>query len=164
MPPNEQDDNESPFGFNVKAHHRGLEAVFKAAPVNQIFESTLEILNEGEVRIYFPVDARLFHAGGGLHSIVHYKALSDAAFYAANSLFTDRFLITSSFNLTFTNPVISGALIAEGRWVSGRKRILIADSRLIDEAGNEVARGTGTFAQSSLLLTKVKDYLTAAAQ
>ena len=157
MPP--KDDLNSPFGFNIDGHHRGLEAVFRAAPLNQIFSSTMEILNEGEARIEFPVDPRLFHAMGGLHGIVHYKAMSDAAFYAANSLFTDRFLVTSSFNLTFMKPVTSGTLIAEGRWVSGRKRILIADARLIDETGEEVARGTGTFAQSPLLLTSQKEYL-----
>jgi uncharacterized protein (TIGR00369 family) len=158
MQPEEDEDLGSPFGFNVKAHHRGLEALFRAAPVNQIIDSSLSIKGEGEARIEFPVNPLLFHAAGGLHGIVHYKAMSDAAFYAANSLFTDRFLLTSSFNLTFIKPVDSGALIAEGRWVSGRKRILIADARLMTTDGEIVARGTGTFAPSALLLVSNKYY------
>lgn len=153
----------SPFGFNAKAHYRGLEAMFRAAPVNLIIDSQLTIIGEGEARIEFPIDPKLFHVGGGIHGVVHYKAMSDAAFYAANSLFTDRILLTSSFNLNFIKPVVVGPLIAEGRWVSGRKRILIADSKLIDGEGEIVARGTGTFAPSSLLLSSLKDYQTAAA-
>ena len=161
MPPDE--DLGSPFGFNVKAHYRGLEAIFRAAPVNLIIESQLTIIGEGEARIEFPIEPKLFHAAGGIHGVVHYKAMSDAAFYAANSLFTDRILLTSSFNLNFIKPVVVGPLIAEGRWVSGRKRILIADAKLIDGEGEIVARGTGTFAPSSLLLSSLKDYQTAAA-
>ena len=161
MPPDE--DLGSPFGFNAKAHYRGLEAMFRAAPVNLIIDSQLTIIGEGEARIEFPIDPKLFHVGGGIHGVVHYKAMSDAAFYAANSLFTDRILLTSSFNLNFIKPVVVGPLIAEGRWVSGRKRILIADSKLIDGEGEIVARGTGTFAPSSLLLSSLKDYQTAAA-
>lgn len=161
MPPDE--DLGSPFGFNVKAHYRGLEAMFRAAPINLIIDSQLTIIGEGEARIEFPIDPKLFHAGGGIHGVVHYKVMSDAAFYAANSLFTDRLLLTSSFNLNFIKPVAVGPLIAEGRWVSGRKRILIADAKLIDGEGEVVARGTGTFAPSSLLLSSLKDYQTAAA-
>lgn len=162
MPPDE--DIGSPFGFNVKAHYRGLEALFRAAPVNQVIDSQLTILGEGEARIEFPIDTKLFYVGGGIHGIVHYKAMSDAAFYAANSLFTDRVLLTSSFNLNFIKPAVIGPLVAEGRWVSGRKRILIADARLIDGEGETVARGTGTFAPSSLLLSSFKEYQAAAAE
>jgi uncharacterized protein (TIGR00369 family) len=162
MPPD--DEFESPFGFNVKAHYRGLEALFRAAPINQVIDSTLTILNEGEARIEFPIDQQLFHAGGGIHGVVHYKAMSDAAFYAANSLFTDRILLTSSFNLTFIKPATVSPLVAEGRWVSGRKRILIADARLIDGDGEIVARGTGTFAPSSILLSSNKEYQAAFSQ
>jgi acyl-coenzyme A thioesterase PaaI-like protein len=35
--------------------------------------------------------------------------LDDAAFYAANTLVTDRFLLTTSFNLLFSRPVRGGA-------------------------------------------------------
>jgi uncharacterized protein (TIGR00369 family) len=158
------DEIESPFGFNVKAHYRGLEALFRAAPVNQVIDSELTILAEGETRIEFPINPQLFHAAGGFHGVVHYKAMSDAAFYAANSLFTDRILLTSSFNLTFIKPAVVGPLIAEGRWVSGRKRILIADARLIDGEGEIVARGTGTFAPSAMLLSSNKEYQAAFSQ
>lgn len=163
MPPDE-DDLGSPFGFNVRAHYSGLEALFRSAAVNQVIDSQLTILGEGEARIDFPINPKLYHFANGIHGVVHYKAMSDAAFYAANSLFIDRILLTSSFNLNFIKPVTVGPLVAEGRWVSGRKRILIADARLIDGEGEVVARGTGTFAPSSMLLSSFKEYQAAAAQ
>jgi acyl-coenzyme A thioesterase PaaI-like protein len=84
--------------------------------------------------------------------------LDDAAFYAANTLVTDRFLLTTSFNLHFTRPVKSGQVIAEGRWISGRRRVLVAESRLIDADGEEIGRGTGTFMRSRVALSALEGY------
>ena len=84
--------------------------------------------------------------------------LDDAAFYAANTLVTDRFLLTTSFNLHFSKPVRSGPILAEGRWVSGRRRVLVAESRLVDTEGEEVGRGTGTFMRSRIALSSLPGY------
>ena len=70
--------------------------------------------------------------------------LDDAAFYAANSLVTDMFLLTTAFNLWLTKPLKAGPVRAEGRWISGHRRVLVAEARLIDASGDEAARGTGT--------------------
>ena len=74
--------------------------------------------------------------------------LDDAAFYAANSLVSDRFVLTTAFNLLLTRPIKAGPAMAEGRWVSGRRRVLVADARLLDATGEDVSRGTGTFMRS----------------
>ena len=84
--------------------------------------------------------------------------LDDAAFYAANTLATDRFLLTTSFNLHFTKPVRDGEVIAEGRWVSGKRRVFVAESRLIDVEGEEIGRGTGTFMRSRIALSGLAGY------
>ena len=84
--------------------------------------------------------------------------LDDAAFYAANSLVTDRFLLTTAFNLLLTRPLREGPVVAEGRWISGQRRVLIADARLIDAEGEEVARGTGTFMRSRIPLASLPGY------
>lgn len=152
MPP-----DEGPAG-GAEAHHRALEALYAAAPINRLFDSRLEIPREGEARIHFSVDARYHHAAGGLHGTAYFKMLDDAAFYAANSLVTDRFLLTTAFNLLFTRPLKEGPLIAEGRWVSGRKRVFIAEARLIDADGEEAARGTGTFMRSAFPLSGLPGY------
>ncbi|MBO9517880.1 MAG: PaaI family thioesterase [Porphyrobacter sp.] len=139
-------------------HYRALESLYAAAPVNRLFESRLEILGEGHSRIRFTVDEQHFHAAGAAHGTIYFKMLDDAAFYAANSMVTDRFLLTTGFNLLFTKPVRGGEVIAEGRWVSGRRRVFIADAHLTDSEGEEIGRGTGTFMRSHIPLSSLPGY------
>lgn len=141
------------------AHFRGLESLYQAAPINRQFPSRLTIALAGEARIDFEVMPGHFHAAGALHGTAYFKMLDDAAFYAANSLVTDRFLLTTAFNLFFTRPLRAGPVCAHGRWVSGRRRVLVAESRLVDAEGEEVARGTGTFMRSKIPLTSLDGYL-----
>jgi len=84
--------------------------------------------------------------------------LDDAAFYAANSLISDRFLLTTAFNLHFTRPMKPGRAVAEGRWISGRRRVLIADAHIVGPDGEEAARGTGTFLRSHIALSSLAGY------
>ncbi len=139
-------------------HWRALEGLYASAPVNRLFESTLSIDGEGRASIAFLIDERCYHAAGAAHGTIYFKMLDDAAFYAANTLVTDRFLLTTSFNLHFTRPVRTGPVRAEGRWISGRRRVLVAESRLVDEDGEEIGRGTGTFMRSRIALSGLAGY------
>jgi len=147
---------ESPAG--ERAHFAALESLYAAAPINHLFESRLEIVEAGVARIRFDVDERFFHAAGAAHGTIYFKMLDDAAFYAANSLVSDRFVLTTAFNLLLTRPIKAGPAVAEGRWVSGRRRVLVADARLLDATGDEVARGTGTFMRSHFPLSSLPGY------
>lgn len=118
----------------------------------------MTIPGEGHARISFAVDPAHFHAAGAAHGTLYFKMLDDAAFYAANTLVPDRFLLTTAFNLHFSRPLRSGPVIAEGRWVSGRRRVLVAEARLIDAEGEEVGRGTGTFMRSHIPLSSLSAY------
>ena len=140
------------------AHYRALESLYAAAPINRLFESRLEIVEGGFARIRFDLDDRHFHAAGAVHGTTYFKMLDDAAFYATNSLVTDRFLLTTAFNLLFTKPLKAGPVIAEGRWASGKRRVFVADARLIDADGEEAARGTGTFMRSRIPLSGLPGY------
>lgn len=139
-------------------HFRALEALYKTAPVNRRFQSDMAIEAEGLCTIRFVVGDDHYHAAGAVHGSSYFKMLDDAAFYAANSLVPDRFLLTTAFNLFFTRPLKAGPVIAEGRWVSGRKRVFIAEARLIDSDGEEAARGTGTFMRSGIALADLPGY------
>ena len=140
------------------AHFRALERLYAAAPINRMFESRLEIPAAGFARIHFTIDERHFHAGGAAHGTSYFKMLDDAAFYAANSLVTDRFLLTTAFNLHFTRPLRAGPVVAEGRWISGQRRVFVADARLVAGDGEEAARGTGTFMKSRIALAGLTGY------
>ncbi len=140
------------------AHFRALESLYAAAPINQLFESALEIPESGMARIHFTIGPRYYHAGSAAHGTSYFKMLDDAAFYACNSLVTDRFLLTTAFNLLFTKPLKEGPVVAEGRWISGQRRVFIGEARLIDADGEEAARGTGTFMRSSIPLAGLPGY------
>ena len=139
------------------AHFRALESLFAAAPLNRLVESTL-------ARIRVTIDERHFHAAGAAHGTSFFKMLDDAAFYAANSLVNDRFLLTTAFNLLLTRPLRAGPVTAEGRWISGQRRVFVAEARLVDAGGEEVARGTGTFMRSRIALSGLPGYTRGAAQ
>ena len=145
----------------MSQHFRALEALYAAAPINHKFSSRLQVTEAGRSRIDFDITAELFHGAGAAHGTVYFKMLDDAAFYAANSLVEDMFVLTTAFNLLLTRPVYEGPLIAEGRWVSGKRRVLIAESWLIDRDGEEVGRGTGTFMRSRIELQSLPAYAAA---
>jgi uncharacterized protein (TIGR00369 family) len=154
--------SETPAG--ERAHFAALESLYAAAPINQLFASRLEIPEAGVARIHFDVDERFYHAAGAAHGTIYFKMLDDAAFYAANSLVSDRFVLTTAFNLLLTRPIKAGPAVAEGRWVSGRRRVLVADARLLDATGEEVSRGTGTFMRSHFPLSSLPGYTSAPAR
>lgn len=139
-------------------HWRALEALYASAPINRLFESRLTIARAGASRIDFAVEERHFHAAGAAHGTIYFKMLDDAAFYAANTLVSDRFLLTTAFNLHFTAPVRAGPVVAEGKWISGRRRVLVAEARLLDAEGEEIGRGTGTFMKSGIPLSGLPGY------
>ena len=140
------------------AHLRALEALYASAPINRLFDSTIDLPEAGHSRIRFLVEDASFHAAGAAHGTLYFKMLDDAAFYAANGLVSDRFLLTTAFNLHFTKPMRSGEAVAEGRWVSGRRRVFVAEARIVDSSGEECARGTGTFMRSHIALSGLKGY------
>lgn len=147
-----------PGPSGAAVHWRALESLYASAPINRLFDSELSVTGEGAARIVFNIDEGCFHAAGAAHGTIYFKMLDDAAFYAANTLVTDRFLLTTAFNLHFTKPVRAGRVAAEGRWVSGRKRVLVAESRLVDADGEEIGRGTGTFMRSRIALSGLPGY------
>lgn len=149
-----------PEPTGAEAHLRALEALYQSAPINQLFESRIELPQAGHSRIRFAVTDAMFHAANAAHGTLYFKMLDDAAFYAANGLVSDRFLLTTAFNLHFTKPMKGGDAVAEGRWVSGRRRVFVAEARIVDSTGEECARGTGTFLRSHIALTSLVGYRT----
>jgi uncharacterized protein (TIGR00369 family) len=140
------------------AHFRALESLYRSAPINGLFGSSIDIAEPGLARIRFEVGADTYHAAGAAHGTLYFKMMDDAAFYACNSMVSDRFLLTTAFNLMFTRPIKSGEVIAEGRWISGRRRVFVGEARLLLPDGDEAARGTGTFMRSHIPLSSLDGY------
>lgn len=147
-----------PESKGAESHHRALERLYKSAPVNSLFRSKLTIPGEGRSRLVFTITQDVYHAAGAAHGTIYFKMLDDAAFYAANTIATDRFLLTTGFNLHFTKPVRAGEVVAEGQWISGKRRVFVAESRLVDAEGEEIGRATGTFMRSRIPLSSLPGY------
>jgi len=147
-----------PTGGGALAHLRGLEALYDSAPISRLFDSRLRLATAGQSEIHFTVSNTAYHAAGAAHGTLYFKMLDDAAFYAANSLVSDRFLLTTAFNLHFTKSMTAGEARAEGRWISGRRRVFVAEARILDSSGEECARGTGTFLRSHIALSGLDGY------
>jgi uncharacterized protein (TIGR00369 family) len=135
-----------------RTHSEALLAMYDRAPINNWFRPLLRIPEEGRAEIEMTVREDFHHAARAIHGAVYFKALDDATFFAVQSVVTDFFVVTSSFQLYFLRPVSEGHLLARGQVVSRSKRLYIAEGVLFDSRGREVARGSGTFMPSSIQL------------
>jgi len=135
-----------------RTHFETLVAMYNSAPINHWFRPQLRIPEAGRAEIEMEVREDFFHAARAIHGAVYFKALDDATFFAVQSLVTDFFVVTSSFQLYFLRPVSEGLLHARGHVVNRSKRLYIAEGVLLDGRGKEVARGSGTFMPSSTQL------------
>ncbi len=126
--------------------------MYAAAPINRYYAPVLTI-SEGRAELTIPVKPDFFHAANAVHGSVYFKALDDAAFFAANSLVFDVFVLTASFNVYLTRPVTGGELRATGTVVHRSQNLTVADAVLADSAGRQIARGSGTFMRSRIALT-----------
>ena len=77
-------------------HHRKLERMYAAAPINEYFKPRLRI-GDGEAEIRIVVRDDFHHSAGAMHGVVYFKALDDSTFFAANSIVEDCFVLTAHF-------------------------------------------------------------------
>ena len=138
-------------------HFRSLEGMYAAAPINDFFIPTLTV-SEGEAVIEIELDKKFHHAAGAVHGSVYFKMLDDAAFFAANSLETEVFVLTTSFTTYLTRPVSEGKMKAVGKVVNMNKSQFIAEAVVYDCNDKEIGRGNGIFVRSKQLLSETPVY------
>jgi uncharacterized protein (TIGR00369 family) len=139
-------------------HYRKLERLYHAAPINEYYRPRLTV-GDGRAELVIPVRPEFFHAAGAVHGSVYFKALDDAAFFAANSLVEDVLVLTASFNLYLLRPISAGELRATGRVVHRSLRVILAESELTDAHDRPIARGSGSFMRSEIRLGPEVGYL-----
>ena len=138
-------------------HHRGLERVYAAAACNRAVPSRIAV-GDGEAEVLIDVDEAHFHGAGALHGHVLFKALDDAAFFAANAKVADELVLTASFHVHFLRPVREGVLRATGRVLQRSRKLVTAESRVVDDRGRVVASGSGSFVPSGMRLDALEGY------
>lgn len=133
-------------------HYRKLERMYAGANSQKGFTPVIKI-GDATAELTLPVREEYFHAANAVHGHVYFKAMDDTAFFAANSLAENTFVLTISFNLYFLRPINGGEMRAFGQVVHQSKNLYIADSKILNSEGKEIARGSGTFMKSKVSLT-----------
>ncbi len=138
-------------------HCRKLENLYQTAPFNEYFKPTMQV-GEGTATIEIDLKPSFQHAGGGVHGSIYFKMLDDAAYFAANSLEEDYFLLTTSFTTYLTRPVSEGIMKAVGKVVNKNKSQFIAEAIVYDSQEREIGRGNGIFVRSKNRLEDLAGY------
>jgi uncharacterized protein (TIGR00369 family) len=142
--------------MNEEEHYRRLERMYASAPCNQVSGAAISI-SKGAAELELEVRRDFFHGAGSVHGSVYFKLMDDAAFFACSSLVRDLY-ITTQFNVYFTRAVSKGLLRCIGEVVHRSKNFLVAESRILDQKGRQVARGSGTFQKTYVKLSPEVGY------
>ena len=138
-------------------HFKKLENMFHQAPINLLMKPKL-VVSHGKAEITLEVNEQFFHAAKALHGSIYFKMLDDAAFFAANSIETDVFVVTGSFEIKFLKPITGGILVAIGEMTKNLGSKIEARAKLYDDDGNLYAFGSGVFVKTKILLTSIESY------
>ena len=133
-----------------EAHYRAIERMYVGAPINGFFQPSIHV-TEGAAEVRIQVRPDMHHAAHAAHGAVYFKMLDDAAFFAVQSLVTEVFVLTVSFQVYLLAPVPAGEMISTGRVVHQTKRLFIAES-IVEVDGAPVARGSGSFMRGKTTL------------
>src|SRR6476646_4564559 len=132
-------------------HRRRLERMYLSAPINRIYQPDISVA-DGTAEIALTVKPEFHHAAHALHGSVYFKCLDDAAFFAANSVVFDVFVLTVTFNIVLLRPVTAGRIVARGRLVNTSRSLQVAEAELRDGRDKLLATGSGTFMRSAIAL------------
>lgn len=137
-------------------HHRKLERMYAAAPINRFYRPTLRV-DDARAEVSIEVTQAHHHSAGGMHGSVYFKLLDDAAWFACASLIDDVFVLTARFEVELLRPYGTGLVRAVGV-VDARGERFIASAELFDAGDRVLARGRGEFARSRSALTPEVHY------
>ncbi len=141
-------------------HYEKLCRMYLGASVNrEHFPSTTCEIGHGIATISLEINPSYFHALGAIHGAVYFKLLDDSAYFAAQSVVSEIFLLTTNFHTNIIRPATAGTITATGTLKFKSSGSLIAESRILNEAGKEIAFGTGHFAKGKGRLSPEIGYL-----
>ena len=131
--------------------------MYLSAPFNLLFEPTI-VVSHGVAEISINLKSDYHHAAKAVHGSVYFKMLDDAAYFAANSLEINYFMLTTSFTTYLTKPVSSGQMRAVGKVVNQNRSQTIAEAVVYNNKDEEIGRGNGIFVRSNNQLINVQGY------
>ena len=128
--------------------------MYLSAPIQKLYPGTALEITQGFCEIRMPLSPEHLHAAGAMHGSVYFRLLDDSAFFAANSLVEEVFVLTSQFTIQLIRPHSEGELIARGNVITETRGSIIAESKLFNRDEKLIAMGSGTFKKSKIPLTE----------
>ena len=141
----------------VTGHLEKLVKMHSRANITALYGSELRVA-PGEAEVSIEVTDKFFHSAGTAHASFYFKALDDAAWFAAATLEEELFVLTVTLTTYVTRPISSGRLRAVGKVVNRNNTQFIVESVAYDEAGREVARASGIIVKSKIPLATLAHY------
>lgn len=117
---------------------------FEASPFFTLIGFEVVYMEEGKVKIKLPIQEKHFNANRTLHGGVHATML-DAIMGMTIRSMTKTGCTTINLNTNYLTPSVTGEIFATGKVSKLGYRIVTAEGELIDEKGNLLAKGIGTF-------------------
>lgn len=143
--------------MNPDTHYRSLEKMYRSAPINAFFKPKIAV-SQGYAAIEVTIKTAWYHSAQAVHGSVYFKMLDDAAYFAANSIENEYFVLTAAFTTYLTRPVSEGKMKSIGRVVNKNKTQILADSVVYDGQGRAIGRGNGLFVRGKIRLSEVGGY------
>ena len=138
-------------------HFIKLENMIHSAPFMKLTGAKVDV-DRGKAKITLPIRKDFHHAAGAMHGALYFLALDNSAFFAANSLVEDVFVLTTSFTIYITRPVSEGVVTAYGKVVNQNRSQFICESILYNSDDKEIARASGIFVRSKTALSEKIGY------
>jgi len=138
-------------------HFIKLENMMHSAPFMKLTGAKVDV-DRGKAKITLPIRKDFHHAAGAMHGALYFLALDNSAFFAANSLVEDVFVLTTSFTTYITRPVSEGIVTAYGMVVNQNRTQFICESVLYNDDDKELARASGLFVRSKTPLSEKIGY------
>ena len=121
---------------------------YKFVGFNSVVGHRVVAWRPGFVVIELDVRAELLNAGGVVHGGV-LMSLLDSACGIASSYDEEagkrRYSLTLAFNTNFLKAAAMGRLTIQARKRGGGRNVFVAEAEIVDEAGDTVATGVGSF-------------------
>jgi acyl-coenzyme A thioesterase PaaI-like protein len=141
----------------LEEHLSKLERMYLSTPCNDFQDPGVSI-TMGAAEIVIPMQDAFLDATRSVGSSVCFRAMDDAARLAVNSTVKDVLMATVAFNIHLVRPSAAGELIARGQLIDVSEDDFLARAVLVDAEGQEIGRGSGSYAKSDVSLTSEVGY------
>ncbi len=123
-----------------------LKQNFHEAPITCLIRQTMEVPEQGSVRITLHADARHHHGAGRIHGGILALLLDNAGFFACATETDGFWVVTTEFKINLLDAVALEDVVATGRVLRKGRQLLHAQMEARDPRGGLVAMALGSYA------------------